>query len=359
MFKALNLKTQKAIIILAPFWRTRLDILRSLDRADNLVCPVCEQPVRVKAGKTVRWHFAHKHLHNCPLQHISSELLAARAALYPWLVTQFGEARVSMESMPDGITLRRPLDFLVQGADGGIAYWIIDVRLKPKLREELLKEFEKSGLHINWLFSVDMLQVDVSDMECVYLTTTERDFRQASAYDLIGARDISHPGTTVNYLDAEKGLLHTYRSLRLVHPPQLFRGFPLISELSEVRADHRTGILFHPGEAEALEEARLVQSARQALHAQAREVFRQHLAAPGKRPQRVTAVQGTDGDATANDDNPFASKKKPKPAPPPAHQFGKVEAACMYCGQLTSDWWYLDRKTGRCKCRECLRQGIA
>ena len=58
-------------------------------------------------------------------------------------------------------------------------------------------------------------------------------------------------------------------------------------------------------------------------------------------------------------DEPLTPKKKPSAAPPPAHQFGKVEAACVFCGQLTSDWWCLDRKTGRCKCRECLRQGIA
>ena len=77
MFKALNLHTNQEIIILAPFWRDQLKNLRRLDRANQLVCPVCGQPVRVKAGRRVRWHFAHKHLRNCALAYASPELLAA------------------------------------------------------------------------------------------------------------------------------------------------------------------------------------------------------------------------------------------------------------------------------------------
>jgi hypothetical protein len=349
VFKARNLQTQSEIIILSPTWKARLDSLRRLDRADQLVCPVCEQPVRVKAGRKVRWHFAHKHLHNCPLQRASPELLAARAALYPWLVAQFGEDCVMLEAAPDGIALPRPLDASVQAGERRWGYWIIDRRLKPEARQELLGAFEGGDMAVHWLFVSQMLRPDQDEADCLYLTTTERDFRQASAFDLIGARDVSRPGASLHYLDAEVGRLHTYRSLRLVHSPQLFSGRPVSSPLEQAAADPNDGAFMHPGEAQALDEARRAQAARQALHAQARAVFRQGGGAASRRP-----VPPIPAPPSAGGDPP-----PPAPGPPPAHQLGELEAACMFCGQLTSDWWYLDRKTGRCKCRECLRLGKA
>jgi hypothetical protein len=92
MYKALNLATQQDIIILSPAWTGRLPALRALDRQDLLVCPACRRPVRVRAGRTRRRHFAHKHLENCPYQSASPLLLEARAVLYEWLLAQFGRA---------------------------------------------------------------------------------------------------------------------------------------------------------------------------------------------------------------------------------------------------------------------------
>ena len=37
---------------------------------------------QVRAGEIKRWHFAHKHLQDCPLQHESPQILQARALLY-------------------------------------------------------------------------------------------------------------------------------------------------------------------------------------------------------------------------------------------------------------------------------------
>jgi hypothetical protein len=351
MFKALDLQSRVEVIILAPQWKTRLETLRRLDRANQLVCPACEQPVRVKAGRKVRWHFAHKHLRNCPLQHASPELLAARAALYPWLVDQFGEKRVTLEFAPEGIALPRLLDASVQAGGFRWGYWIIDARLKPEVRQELLAAFEGAGMPVHFVFVSRMLHPDEEDPDCLFLTTTERDFRQASAFDLIGARNPSRPGASLHYLDAGEAALHTYRSLHLVHPPQLFCGRPLSSPLSEIRTNPGDGAFMHPGEAQDLEEAQQDQAARQALHAQAREVFRQGRAGtlPTTSPP-IIVTRAQSGSPT---------RRRPASDPPPAHQLGELEAACLFCGQLTSDWWYLDRKTGRCKCRECLRLGKA
>ena len=151
--------------------------------------------------------------------------------------------------------------------------------------------------------------------------------------------------------------MHTYRGLKLVHPPQLFHGRALSSPLEKVTADPQSGAFVHPGEALALEEVRSAQMARKALHAQARAAFHQrrtHPKSPSIDPVRRSPEEETK--STVKLENTALPEHLEVP---PAHQFGKVEAACLFCGQITTDWWYIDRKSGRCKCRECLDKGIA
>lgn len=60
------------------------------------------------------------------------------------------------------------------------------------------------------------------------------------------------------------------------------------------------------------------------------------------------------------DSPPSFRLTKPPPKPealsPSAPGVGLPEAPCMICGQLTTDYWYYDGKTQKCKCRSCLRQ---
>ena len=97
MYQVIHQPSGQEINILAVLWARQIDYLRSLDKKDALVCPACEQPVRVRAGKFKRHHFAHKHLENCPFQKESPELLQARAVLYHWLTEKFGTEAVSIE----------------------------------------------------------------------------------------------------------------------------------------------------------------------------------------------------------------------------------------------------------------------
>jgi hypothetical protein len=31
---------------------------------------------------------------------------------------------------------------------------------------------------------------------------------------------------------------------------------------------------------------------------------------------------------------------------------------CIFCGQITQDWWYMDRRTGKdCRCQSCYSLG--
>lgn len=55
----------------------------------NYFCPVCREPVLVKAGSTRRWHFAHHHNTNCGATESESEYhLQGKELLYEWLQEQ-------------------------------------------------------------------------------------------------------------------------------------------------------------------------------------------------------------------------------------------------------------------------------
>ncbi len=101
MYKAIDVRNGKDIIILAPQWKRAIGQLRVLDQRDILICQGCKQPVRVKAGDIKRWHFAHKHVLNCAYGQESPELLKARASLYEWAVSQFGERVVIEKQIPE------------------------------------------------------------------------------------------------------------------------------------------------------------------------------------------------------------------------------------------------------------------
>ena len=110
MYKARHRPSGDDIIILDPRWMAQLDHLRVLDKQDALVCPGCEQPVRVRAGKIKRWHFAHTHPETCPFRRQSPELLKTRAVLYAWLVGKFGERAVTLEKIAADVHFPRPID---------------------------------------------------------------------------------------------------------------------------------------------------------------------------------------------------------------------------------------------------------
>ncbi len=126
MFKAVNTLDNNYIVILDPQWLGAIRELRRLDAQDLLVCQQCRQPVRVRAGHVRRWHFAHKHLANCPYGNESPELLRTRAALYEWLMSKYPE-RVTIEKRVESEHILRPVDCWVETEAGIISYWIIDV----------------------------------------------------------------------------------------------------------------------------------------------------------------------------------------------------------------------------------------
>ena len=126
MYKALDIRNDKEIVILDPKWLGVINQLRELDRQDILVCQGCKQPVRVRAGEFRREHFAHRHLENCDYADKSAVLRNVRAVLYEWLVAKFGE-NVSIEKKFDGLDLPCPIDCRVEKDSKFFAYWIFEL----------------------------------------------------------------------------------------------------------------------------------------------------------------------------------------------------------------------------------------
>jgi hypothetical protein len=99
MFSAIDNRNQQRVILLDALDEASKERFRQEARDGFLHCPVCNQPVLVRFGTERRFHFAHKHLSNCPSSYESAELLQARAVLYRWLKGKF-----------EGVTLEKQLE---------------------------------------------------------------------------------------------------------------------------------------------------------------------------------------------------------------------------------------------------------
>jgi hypothetical protein len=252
MFKAVLRSSGMEIILLDRQWVEELPSLRVLDRQDALLCQGCQQPVRVRAGKIKRWHFAHKHLQSCPYGTESPALLQARAALYRRLVVQFQE-RVTLEKQLNPASFRRPVDCWVDHPNGPFAYWVFDTAVPPSVRESLQAGFRSAHAQPHWLFTTGMLRQDQEpdeELPQLHLTTTEREFMRSTYFDVEVKDRYWSEGKTVHYLDPETEELITYRSLQLVHPPQLYRGRCCRSPLRDVLVSSKTGEFAHSEERE-------------------------------------------------------------------------------------------------------------
>ena len=360
MYKALHRETGEEMISLSPEWRKQLDELRALDRRDILVCQACWQPLRLKAGKQRRPHFAHKHLKGCSFGAESPAVVEARGALYERLVELF-PGMVELEiPLPDS-GLPRAVDVWVESGEERLAFWVVETTLKLEARERIRAGFETAGLAVVWVMCARMLHPDEKSASKIYprirLSPTERDFLRSTPFDEIGKENrVSGEdfGASLHYLDEEAGLLTTFRSLERVHAPNVFAGRRLQHRLADVSLDFNGLDFAHPGEAAALRSSRIER-------AQRAERIRRFLA---PRPAPPEAKQGdlSAPDSAAPPDGLASALARRRWQAPPASPTGDLPEAgvCVHCGRLSADWWQVwwDGDVRRCKCRECLEKGL-
>ena len=340
MLKCINQASKEVIIILNPYWKNRLSELKNLDIQNQLVCPVCSQPVRIRTGKVRIWHFAHKHLQNCPLQFESPLLLQTRAILYEWLLNYFSIETVSVEKRTSEFPFPRYIDCWVDQAPVPLIYWIFDTRRPPDERSKIQEAIDSSHFHVNPVFTDSLRHPDPLDPRRLFLSTTERAFMVASPYDQTIRDHKFSQGKTIHYLDAENRLLHTYRNLHLIHPPQEFSGVMLQAPLENANPSPSSGEFVHSGEDQKL------------LHLQ---IESQILLEKRQRTiPRLFKKQPIDQEESNLPD--LSSLPLPTAAPGHStkeHRPFERMATCRVCGKSTSDWISFDGKTGTCLCRSC------
>jgi hypothetical protein len=337
MYKAIDRLNNREVVIIDPKWADAIESLRAMDRQDILLCQGCNQPVRVRAGEERRHHFAHKHLRNCNYADESLALREARAVLYQWLVGKFGD-HVTIEKKDDAFF--RPIDCWVEKDSKKYAYWIIDVTMKPDKRLQVLEGFLGLGVVAIFVFTADMLHGDPGDAARIHLTTTEREFLQRSDYDL-------GKGQSLHYLDSATRRIHTYRSLQLVHSPQVYEGVRFDIGLDDVLISPKNGEFVHPGERERLSQYREEQEAMEKRLREAEEHNRRFVLSRMAEPRPVSMPRPTSNPAPLRERPPYSI----------IQSLEKV-GTCVFCGRETTDWWTHDGTTGMCKCNACLRQGI-
>jgi hypothetical protein len=367
MYKAVNIQDGQELNLLDSRWEQGIEALRALDQHDLLVCQGCKQAVRVRAGEIRRWHFAHKELLTCAYGRESPALLQARAVLYAWLVTKFGD-KVTVEKQVDDPAFSRPVDCWVEGTTGVIAYWIVEAAAPPPTRAALREGFRRLGVVVKWVFLAPLLHVDEERPTWVHLTTTEREFMHHSVYD-----DLVNPGLpdghSLHYLDVEQRMLTTLRGLHLVHPPHVFAGQQQHHTLAVIQVAPKTGEFVHPGEYDRLKRYHQAQAQvekRRREAAEARTHSCEQLRATATEQQ--CAEEGWPLLSTVTAPAPHTQSPGEARAPEPTQDRAggnagaagwavQAEAECVFCGVLTSEWWYFDPLTNQCKCRACYRQG--
>lgn len=340
MFKALAHRTEKEIIILDPFWsEDTIEPLRKQGQDDDLLCPVCRQPVLVRAGNKKRWHFAHKDLSNCPLKHESPNILQARTLLYSWLKSKLGE-RVTIEKHFPKTNLPRPIDCYVElSEEQKIGYWILERGIRD--RWKLQRTLSSLGISIIWVPLINMLKPDDKDLEAVYLTPTERDIAFSSDFNQL----YSTVDSAVSYVDIDKKTVITLRGLACIHLPQKYAfDAKLETNLNEMLFFPQTGEFVHPGEYEQLVA----------------------LKEKSKEQERLRKIENLRHMNFSNTKEHATYKEDFIPKRPPSSTFQKKEKKesynyieqpypCEICGTETANWSTLDLKSNTCICSsECL-----
>lgn len=341
MFRSLHAETRQPIIILDAIWMDDIGRLRELGRTDRLVCPGCDEPVRVRAGEVRRWHFAHKHRQNCPLSRESAAVARAKALLYPWLRSKYKES-LTFEKDDGDTDLPRPVDFYVPTGSGDVVYWIVDKTIRPDERHSLRTKLERVGSHVNWLFTEGMLAEGDED-GTLDLTTTERELRSAGRYDK------PYAGSSLHYVLGEPARIRTYRDLQVIHKPQRYRGGVFEHPIGDMLVLGSTGEVVHPGDHERLQQyyERIKRQRSEARHASARGAL-------GERRSTSSNEPDTRGDQVFQSWSHGYSTRHRAKKPRLSRTGHPRTIICKHCGTETTRWTVRDGQTGYGECRDCV-----
>jgi len=336
MFKAIDKKEQKEIIIIDDRWNKHsIEELRSCAQNNQLICPECRQPVLVKAGEIKQWHFAHRDTGSCPLTNESQSVLKGRCILYRWLSQKY-PGKVSLEKSISDIDLPRPLDCYIEtDIKKRFAYWILEsgFRSHGKIKEQLIGK----DVYFQMVFLANMIRKGPEELSTLVLTPTERSFAYRSEYNQLYSET---KDAALTYLDLTNQYLHTFRGLFIVHKPQIFSYKKRLSEqLDKVLISPKNGEFVYPGEYEKLKWIK-----NKGVTAQNNTGTKSHknTIPKNKVVKQKSVIKNADRDESISNGNPLDYMTKAYP--------------CKKCNKLTKDWVKLNLSTQTCICRNCINK---
>ena len=329
MFKAIDINGQKEIIIIDDQWnKDSIEELRYRGQNNQLKCPVCDQPVLVKAGEVKQWHFAHRDTGSCPLRNESESVLRGRIILYRWLSKKY-PGKVSLEKAISDVDLPRPLDCYIEtDTEKKFAYWILESGFRS--HGKIKKQFIWHDIHIQMIFLSNMIRKGPDDQFSLVLTPTERSFAYRSEYNQLYH---STNDSALTYLDLTTQYLHTFRGLFLIHKPKFFAYKTKLSEpIENVLISPKNGEFVYPGEYEKLKSLRNM-----SLKSSENKTTKKN-----KSYQRSIKKKKNYHHESISNDNHLDYLTKTYP--------------CKKCGKQTDEWVTLDLSTNTCVCRNCIRK---
>ena len=347
MFKAVDRFDGREVIILDRLGQDELEVLRQKARDGQLRCPVCTHELTVRAGEVRVWHFAHRHLDNCPSQNEPAELLQGRAILYRWLKGHFADG-VTIEKQLDGIRLPRSIDCWVEAGGHKLAYWIVYQRMHPGDRELVVRGIEEAGATRLFLFLSNMMDRHAGcERDALHLSTTEREYLCRTGYDLLYA-DGTDSGRSLHYLDITTETLLTFRAMHCVEEPNFYEGVEIRTPLRDVKVSTTSGQFYHGDERDRYIAYKVEQDRRARKQA---EIERRKVETMRKVP---VSKNGLTSAHTARPDPEFpvaqATPLLPAWTSEPKRSVRSVDPAregvCDECGRRTTDWAWFNGKTG-------------
>ncbi len=300
-----------------------MEVLREWTSAGVLICPGCEQLLRLRVGQKRRRHFAHRTLKDCPLARKSPEVLEAQFLLYQWLDAKYpGKVELDMvlseAAWPVIPDIQVKLD-----SERKLALWIFDRQQKNRFR--LIDCQDLSGVRAHFVHTQSTLKLHSEDE--VALTASQRDFEFCSDFD----RSVDWGGRGhLHFLDNVEGKMRVFRGLRCVHSPNLF-GWKLQREFLVADAE---------------------------LHLASGEIVCTQDLAALKEWGEKTAREATEMNVPAKSQSLPIYKwqetvEKAESSPQESVISFVGPFRCEDCGDVTSDWTSSKPGAGTCVCRRC------
>ena len=379
-------KTREATLALPDFESgSALQEVRARTRRGDLVCPTCHQLLWVHAGQVLIPHFAHRSLSDCPQGRVSEAVLGARRLLYRFFQVRIEsgklKAEIVLEPAIAGLPQNLRVDLLLRRADKpAVHVLLLERSLKPDIRAEIQNRLGGKGGVFRPVFLHSRLRRPEDEPKLLMLDTTQREFCQASPYDLLPPEHWLEAGT-LHFVNAAAAEWTTLRGVSLVHDPQVFRARRMrVSRLEDLLWSEVHAEWVHPGEAEELSKFRKAIEAKRQRQAEERRRAEAALQAERQRQAEARRSAGRHRHTAARVTGTPAPPVliKPLPAPEPA----RVETplppepvivpepseplptwissglVCVGCGQRTTKWQNAAPDKDQCVCKTCFATGV-